>query len=275
MSARCWLSDNLWWSQIKIGNKNISETCETKDSSQPVWSGRVQRPVSNLCSCSESSIFLESHQGVWSACRTEECYKALSGPDSHGTSQGGNIRGGYMDSSLGENIRQQSLGKYPDIGLMMIWIELIDFPVPWSVKHAKAPLHCYCPLAKAVVLGFIKMVALSLIFRGVYPDIVSAGCSHWNFCLLLRLMALLPIFDWYVGPLLPALGLNNADRSKGNSSKNENKTNKNWNTMEIEKTQDTDGLVLGREMLQFRPNGSLSLPEAHVNGSWKTTVVLP
>ena len=37
--------------------------------------------------------------------------------------------------------------------------------------------------------------------------------------------------------------------------------------MEIEKTQDTDGLVLGREMLQFRPNGSLSLPEAHVNGS--------
>ena len=112
MSARCWLSDNLWWSQIKIGNKNTSETCETKDSSQPVWSGRVQRPVSNLCSCSESSIFLESHQGVWSACRTEECYKALSGPDSHGTSQGGIIRGGYMDSSLGENIRQQSLGKY-------------------------------------------------------------------------------------------------------------------------------------------------------------------
>ena len=169
MSARCWLSDNLWWSQIKIGNKNTSETCETKDSSQPVWSGRVQRPVSNLCSCSESSIFLESHQGVWSACRTEECYKALSGPDSHGTSQGGIIRGGYMDSSLGENIRQQSLGKYPDIGLMMIWIGTNWFSSALVSQACQSPFALLLSPDKGSSFRFYQNGCLIFDFPGCLP----------------------------------------------------------------------------------------------------------
>ena len=189
MSARCWLSDNLWWSQIKIGNKNTSETCETKDSSQPVWSGRVQRPVSNLCSCSESSIFLESHQGVWSACRTEECYKALSGPDSHGTSQGGIIRGGYMDSSLGENIRQQSLGKYPDIGLMMIWIGTNWFSSALVSQACQSSFALLLSPGKGTsfrfYLWFSGVFTQILYQQGVRIEIFVCYYGSWRCCLFL------------------------------------------------------------------------------------------